>query len=230
MESELTKKIKLACRYFKPALNTKMRTIRYAEEVWTPTGIVDVIRFEDYIAKDNSYCIKTAPTNRDLKEWVNPSALDGKCKVEGLSYKNERCRGCIYQRHIHEIDMLITCFEVKISVSDFKSKNGHNFHGNKNYYVVASSIYKDIESLVPKDIGIIVYNEKSGIMRTKKECVFRNVDDSTKSRLLYDALKKWCDGVQTSNKAILGLLDKHNLYDYIPDDLLREFLNELAPL
>lgn len=230
MESELTKKIKTACRTFKPALNTKMRTIRYAEEVWTPTGIVDVIRFEDYITRDSSYCMKLTPTKLDLKEWVKPSALDGKCKLDGLSYKNEHCRGCIYQRHLHEIDMLITCFEVKISVSDFKSKNGHNFHGNKNYYVVASEIYKDIEGLVPEGIGIIVYNEKSGAMRTKKECVFRNVDEATKSRLLYDSLKKWCDEAQATNKALLGLLNKYNLYDYIPDVLLRKILNDVAPL
>lgn len=230
METELTKKIKLACRTFKPAMNTKMRTIRYAEEVWTPTGIVDVIRFEDYIAKDSSYCMKLTPTKLDLKEWLNPSALDGKCKIDGQSYKNEHCRGCIYQRYLYQLDMLITCFEVKISVSDFKSKNGHNFHGNKNYYVVASSIYKDIKDLVPEGVGVIVYNEKSGTMRTKKECVFREVDDSIKSRLLYDALKKWCDGAQTTNKAILSLLEKYNLYDYVPGDLMKEFLNEVAPL
>lgn len=41
---------------FRPELPTNMRTIRYAEEVWTPTGIVDFLRFEDYKEKDYSYC------------------------------------------------------------------------------------------------------------------------------------------------------------------------------
>lgn len=27
----------------------------------------------------------------------------------------------------------MTCFEIKITKSDFKSENGHNFVGNKNY-------------------------------------------------------------------------------------------------
>ena len=58
MESNLTKAIKLACHGFKPQLKTPLRTIRYADEVVCPNGgIVDVVRFEDYIVKDGDVCL-----------------------------------------------------------------------------------------------------------------------------------------------------------------------------
>lgn len=197
METELTKMMKKGLRYFKPALPTKMRTVRFAEEVWTPTGIVDVIRFEDYIEKDSSFC--------DLIEYENHTEKDkqlllrmsngkvNRCKIEGMQYPNKHCTGCVYHRHVHEIGMLVTCFECKITVADFRSKNGHNFCGNYNYYVVPKEIVEQIKPLVPKSIGLIQYNRDSDTYRTVKRCDFQEVDDSLKARLLYDALKKWVD-------------------------------------
>lgn len=197
METQLTKEIKRGIRFFKPALTTQLRTIRFAEEVWTPTGIVDVIRFEDYIEKDSSFCAsieyeRLPEKDKEVMKRCNSGNM-GRCKVENETYPNPRCKGCVWHRHCHEIGMLITCYECKISVSDFKSKNGHNFHGNKNYYVVPKDIAKDILPLLPPGIGLIQYNPASKQFRTVKECEFRAVDEATKTRLLYDALKKWVD-------------------------------------
>ncbi len=180
METELTKKIKKCTHFFKPLLPTKMRTIRYADEVTTPTGIVDSIRFEDYIENDLSVC-------RKIKSGEE-------CK-KGYDSYGQHCSGCMYPHREYEIGMCITCFECKITLSDFKSNNGHNFHGNKNYYVVPKELIKQIEKLVPKDIGILSYN--NGSLRVYKECEFKKVDDKLKIELLYNAMKKWCDGKQT---------------------------------
>ena len=89
--------------------------------------------------------------------------------------------------------MLITCYECKITLSDFKSHNGHNFHGNKNYYVVPKSLVNDIKDLVPQDIGIIAYYPDTNNYRIVKECEQKKIDETLKVRLLYDALKKWVD-------------------------------------
>ena len=48
METELTKRIKALTHHYRPKLHTEKRTVRWADEVWTPSGIVDSIRFEDY--------------------------------------------------------------------------------------------------------------------------------------------------------------------------------------
>jgi len=174
METELTKRIKKQIPKFKPAMG-KMRTIRYAEEVWTPSGIVDIIRFEDYIEKDNSFCSRAC------------------CKVPGQTTTIEfpKCNGCVYKKSDYEIGILTTCYEVKITVSDFKSNNGHNFHGNENYYVVPIEIYESIKELVPEEVGIIVFYKNTKRMMIKKSCKTKSISSKLLNKLLYNALKKW---------------------------------------
>ena len=47
------------------------------------------------------------------------------------------------------------CFEVKSSVEDFKSKNGHNFIGDYNYYVMPAVVYEEVKALVPYHVGVL---------------------------------------------------------------------------
>lgn len=198
IETDLTKRMKRGLRGFKPEMPTKMRTIRFAEEVWTPSGIVDFIRFEDYKERDYSFC-SIIDYHKFDKTWqqtwrnMNPKGTLGECKVEGETYPNKHCKGCFWHSRTYDVGMMITCYECKITVQDFKSKNGHNFHGNKNYYVVPKEILNDITPLVPPDIGIIVYNDKSQTYRIAKECEFKEVKEELKTKLLYDAFKKWVD-------------------------------------
>ena len=179
METDLTKRIKQRLHYFRPAFNSSMRTIRWAEEVRTPTGFVDVIRFEDYVERDESYCAR------------KPG-----CKFHGKGFQNEACAGCVFRRAVYNMGILTTCFEVKITVSDFKSENGHNFHGNRNYYAVPVDIYDKVKDLVPPEIGIIVFYPESAHMAVKRECEHREITTETLSWLLYDALKKWVEGTE----------------------------------
>lgn len=56
------------------------------------------------------------------------------------------------------------CFEIKSTVGDFKSPNGHNLVGDVNYYVVPSDTFKQLEKLglvdeVPPHIGFITAHE-----------------------------------------------------------------------
>ena len=41
------------------------------------------------------------------------------------------------------------CYEIKSSVEDFHSKNGHNFIGDYNYYVMPSEVYQKVSALIP---------------------------------------------------------------------------------
>lgn len=47
------------------------------------------------------------------------------------------------------------CFEVKSCVDDFKSKNGHNFIGDFNYYVMPLSVYEEVKHLIPYNVGVL---------------------------------------------------------------------------
>lgn len=197
METELTKRMKKGLAYFKLEMPTNMRTPRFAEEVWTPTGIVDFIRFEDYKEKDYSFCSlidfdKLCETDKKTTSCLAKTKLY-QCKIDNETFPNKHCKGCVYCRRSAQVGMLVTCYECKITLSDFKSKNGHNFHGNKNYYVVPKDLYSKIKDLVPKDIGLIVYYPETNNYRIKKECEFKEISHELKERLLYDAFKKWVD-------------------------------------
>lgn len=48
------------------------------------------------------------------------------------------------------------CYEVKSSVEDFHSPNGHNFIGDYNYYVMPEEVYAVISNEIPYYVGVIV--------------------------------------------------------------------------
>lgn len=67
------------------------------------------------------------------------------------------------------------CYEVKSSVADFNSKNGHNFIGDYNYYVMPEDVAEAVNSQVPWGIGIMV-PDKYGSLRVWKKA--RRLDRS----------------------------------------------------
>ena len=53
------------------------------------------------------------------------------------------------------------CYEVKSSVEDFHSKNGHNFLGDYNYYVMPQEVYEKVRDEIPYRVGVYVPVGKS---------------------------------------------------------------------
>lgn len=48
------------------------------------------------------------------------------------------------------------CYEIKSSVEDFHSKNGHNFIGDYNYYVMPEDVYEKVQKEIPWKVGVLV--------------------------------------------------------------------------
>lgn len=48
------------------------------------------------------------------------------------------------------------CYEVKSSIEDFHSKNGHNFLGDYNYYVMPEEVFEKVKNKVPYYVGVLV--------------------------------------------------------------------------
>ncbi|WP_394875491.1 hypothetical protein [Clostridium neonatale] len=194
METELTKEMKIAIRNYKPILSSNMRTIRWAEEVDVGTGFVDSIRFEDYIKNINEvYECRKENKRIDIN---NPICSMGK----------NNCNGCIFKSsklNERQLGIMTTCYEMKITKADFKSKNGHNFVGNRNYYVMPKELYPKVEDLIEDDIGVILYYGH-GCLRIKKECGHREISEEVLNRLLFNALKKWCDLNTFTYKKYIG--------------------------
>ena len=49
----------------------------------------------------------------------------------------------------------VYCYEVKSSVEDFHSKNGHNFIGDYNYYVMLLDVYEQVKNEIPYKVGVL---------------------------------------------------------------------------
>lgn len=60
------------------------------------------------------------------------------------------------------------CYEIKSSVADFQSKNGHNFIGDFNYYVMPKDVADFAKDQIPFDVGILIPDEFGGLTITKK--------------------------------------------------------------
>lgn len=50
---------------------------------------------------------------------------------------------------------------MKSSVEDFRSKNGHNFLGDYNYYVMPEEVYAKVSNEIPYEIGVYVPEKKN---------------------------------------------------------------------
>lgn len=53
------------------------------------------------------------------------------------------------------------CYEVKSSVEDFRSKNGHNFIGDFNYYIMTEDVYEQVKNEIPHRVGVYVPGQKN---------------------------------------------------------------------
>lgn len=61
--------------------------------------------------------------------------------------------------HKKQSEELITCFEIKVSKADFRSKNGKNFVGDYNYFVIPYELLDYVKERRDKHIGIIIYRD-----------------------------------------------------------------------
>lgn len=97
-------------------------------------------------------------------------------------------------------DDIVTIVEIKVTFTDFKSKHGHNFVGDKNYYAVPEELIDRIKPLVPKDIGIIrvkrnPYSGKPDVYIVKSARKLKREDSS--HPLSFYKQHMWC--ASTSN-------------------------------
>lgn len=61
---------------------------------------------------------------------------------------------------------IFTCYEVKSCRADFESKNGHNFYGEKNYYVMPHATFLEVNTKILGYVG--VYAEIDGELKCVK--------------------------------------------------------------
>lgn len=94
------------------------------------------------------------PHNDPRIYWAREVTFDNgtssKCRVDFMRFKpvNNTVSG------IKKGDFY--CYEVKSSVEDFNSKNGHNFLGDFNYYVMQENVFEKVKDKIPYYVGVLV--------------------------------------------------------------------------
>lgn len=90
-------------------------------------------------------------------------------EIQKTTFKNMGVFGCLEvtigwfgNRRVDFMTMdskeIFRCYELKISKSDFHSKNGHNFVGHFNYYVMPIELYDEVKEKIHKEIGVYTWN------------------------------------------------------------------------
>lgn len=66
-----------------------------------------------------------------------------------------------------------SCYEIKVSKSDFHSKNKLSFYGDRNYFVIPQELYEEIKDEIPFQVGVYVYQK--GELRLVKKSPHKTV-------------------------------------------------------
>lgn len=89
------------------------------------------------------------------KYWASEVSIDyGTTDVKRVDFMQFEP---VNQVHVSGIEKgIFTCYEVKSCKDDFNSGFGRNFIGEKNYFVMPMSLYKEVIHEIPHNIGVLV--------------------------------------------------------------------------
>lgn len=62
----------------------------------------------------------------------------------------------------------VYCYEIKSSIEDFLSKNGHNFIGDLNYYIMPEEVFRAVRDSIPYNVGVMTEDGHKGLKTVKK--------------------------------------------------------------
>ena len=88
----------------------------------------------------------------------------------------------------------ITCYEIKISVDDFKSKNKQTYLGDKNYLVIPDTMLMDVLNthLLHSGIGIMTFDKTNLSFNVAKKCSKKTVGISERVAFLEGIARASC--------------------------------------
>lgn len=195
MKSPVTKEIERALSTFDPAQYSGIKVNKFqprkkffelvVENGSTASGIVDCMACIPFFRDLKiSYCCRYEPDffeKRDKKTFCEKYHL--RCETEKVQcpFQLKKASGVR--------DVFFAAIEVKISAADFRSKNGHNFCGNLNYYAMPYELYKGLSGEIPEDIGVITYHGH-GLLRQTKQAKFLELGLEAQKWILVNMVQK----------------------------------------
>lgn len=167
------------------------------------SGLVDFVRVQECFTSETKYGTCKLASLIETDTGASLTAIQQKAKeatcvkdISSIDFCREHCseRWCHFHKtnHLYTLDAVITCVEIKISVSDFHSAHGHNFVGHCNYYAMPTEVYKKVKGEIPEDIGVLLYydGESTCGIRKAKERKPQILSESTQKWLILSVAKR----------------------------------------
>lgn len=89
------------------------------------------------------------------KHWASEVSIDyGTTDVKRVDFMQFEPAGVCGISAIEK--GIFICYEIKSCKADFKSGFGRNFIGEKNYFVMPMSTYKEVIQEIPHNVGVLV--------------------------------------------------------------------------
>jgi len=195
-KSKLTLEIENALRTYEANSNiARGRNLAFEVPVVNGTphgGLIDAVEITEY----------TTCTHRTLGcRWCTSKGLTMgqfpliNCPRGYESAKQDcddtECHWC-FNRAFEKDEVKIICYEIKVSKADFMSKNGHNFVGNYNYYIMPSELYRQVKTQIPDDIGVIGYDPiyNGSFLRRRKDAEFKDIGYEAQVQMIMSVFKR----------------------------------------
>ena len=141
---------------------------------------------------------ETTEIEKALLKMTSEKGFYG-CEEVTVGFANQGLGKEIADFMLMEPKGFIRCYEIKVSISDLKSKAKLSWYGNYNYLVVSDELAETIKEwnlYVPDFVGVIAGPE----LRSIKRCKFQEISEETKTmlkeslvRTLYYKLQKHMD-------------------------------------
>lgn len=126
------------------------------------------------------------------RAWINDKPAN--CSINEFNFnpKYTQVKGKYIRSEIVDILELNSqkgwiCYEIKISKSDFHSNAIKSFVGNYNYYLMPEALYKQVESEIPKEVGVYTYNGR--ILNLSKRARKQELIDGIDEQLNYGMIR-----------------------------------------
>lgn len=213
-KSEMTRAIEHAILAYHPAMLSDIAVNHHRGEHTalevpvecgtTASGIIDAVRISEYFGnvKPRRIC-KLATWRKDgfrstldcAKGYDTTKPLPACCDLTSCRWNGVAAMGIP--------KVLITCFEIKVSKSDFKSIHGHNLVGNLNYYAMPKELYAQVEKLIPEGTGVLLYLHE-GIyhgLRMKRRSTYKELTEEAQKWLILSTFKRVRNMDRQSNGA-----------------------------
>ena len=116
------------------------------------------------------------------------------------------------------------CYEIKVSVSDFRSRAKKTFCGHYNYYVMTKELYEAVKDEIPPHVG--VYVGGTSVKRAKRQELA--IDEEILKNSLIRSLSRETEKILNSeNPSFVDMMNRRLNYERKEKERYRQMYHNL---